>query len=211
MSTVGKLVDAARAEWIRWGGPAVALDGKRVGFTNTSMERETPYWTYVGEYWKVINSTLDGRDTGTPWSGAFISYCFAKAGAGSHFPASSNHSKYIAAISTGEYDGLKLVDAKSADLVVGDLLWATRRGDGCRTPPKSFAEALVELKGIAKDKTSTFCSHTDVVVAVRPGEVDVIGGNVENAVTRTTYRLNLHGFIADARRTFMGVVKNTLP
>lgn len=210
MGTVEKLVNAARAEWTRWGGPAVALDSKRIGFTNTSMEREAPYWTYVGEYWKAVNSTLDGRDTGTPWSGAFISYCFAKAGAGKNFPASSNHSKYMAKIATGNSAGLKLEDAKSAVLDVGDLLWATRRGDGCRTPPKTFSEALVELEGIAKGKASTFCSHTDIVVAVRPGEVDVIGGNVENAVTRTTYRLNSQGLIADARRPFIGVVKNAL-
>ncbi|PWR18739.1 DUF2272 domain-containing protein [Zavarzinia compransoris] len=210
MTTVEKLVQAARAEWTRWGGPVLTREGKRLGFSYKIMEGEHPYWTYVGAYWKEIGSDLDGRDRSKAWSGAFISYCFAKAGAGKKFPESGNHSEYVASIATGKFAGLQLVDAKSVPLAVGDLLWATRRGDGCRKPPATFEAALVELDGIAKGKADTFCSHVDIVVALRPGEVDVIGGNVDDAVTRTTYILDQQGLIADARRSFIGVVKNTM-
>ena len=49
------------------------------------------------------------------------------------------------------------------------------------------------------DKTGSYSSHSDLVVAVRPGEIDVIGGNVRDSVTRKTLRTNGQGQLADPR------------
>jgi hypothetical protein len=209
MSIVDALVAVALREWTRWGGPIVRVDGSQLGFADANMEAMSPYWTYVGQYWHAIGSSLDGRDP-PAWSAAFISYCFSEAAAGGRFPADQNHSAYVSKIESGAFPGLSLEDPAATPLAVGDLVWAARTGDDCRAPPLTFADAKAEVAKIRKKKAGTFCSHTDIVVAVRSGEVDVIGGNVKQAVTRTTYRLDTHGRISDGRRAFIGVIRNAL-
>ncbi|MBA4752448.1 MAG: DUF2272 domain-containing protein [Sphingopyxis sp.] len=209
MTVKDRLIETALTEWTRWGGPVERIDGSLVGFGSAQMEADHPHWIYVGEYWKSIGSTLDGRDD-VAWSAAFISHCFQHAGAGKLFPYHENHSYYAAAIASGEYSGLSIEDPAGLAPIPGDLIWASRTGKGCRTPPATYADSIAELKKIHQGKASGFCSHTDIVVATRGGEVDVIGGNVKQAVTRTTYRLDIHGRMADGRRNFIGVIRNAL-
>src|SRR4051812_4673075 len=203
MTVADHLIEVARREWARWGGPSERIDGSLVGFTDKRMEATEPFWKYVGEYWQSIGSHLTGRDS-PAWSAAFISYCFSQAGADSHFPYSDNHSIYVSRIDSVKFPNLSLEDPSKTPLAVGDLLWASRSGDGCRPPPLTFAAARKELKKIRDKKAPSFCSHSDIVVSVRPGEADVIGGNVKQAVTRTTYRLDTSGRVRDGRRTFIG-------
>jgi hypothetical protein len=209
MAFIDDLVGVARREWRRWGGPVEKLNGALLGFTDERMEAEHPFWTYVHEYWHSIGSSLDGRDS-PAWSAAFISYCFREAGAGGKFPYHENHSIYVARIESGQFPGLSLEDPSKTSLQAGALLWASRSGQDCRAPPKNFADAQKEVRRINANKASRFCSHCDIVVDVRPGEVDVIGGNVKQAVTRTTYKLDASGKIKDGRRNFIGVVRNAL-
>jgi hypothetical protein len=209
MAFTDDLVAVARREWTRWGGPAERINGSLVGFTDDRMEAKHPFWTFVGEYWESIGSDLDGRDS-PAWSAAFISYCFKEAGAGTRFPYHENHSIYASKIDGGSFAGLSLKDPGTTPLVIGDLVWASRSGNECRTPPANFADARRELKKIRQHRADSFCSHSDIVVAIRAGEADVIGGNVKQAVTRTTYKLDTQGRIRDARRTFVGVISNTL-
>lgn len=209
MAIVDDLVVVARREWTRWGGPLEKIDGTLIGFTDKRMEAKDPFWIYVGEYWQSIGSHLDGRDP-PAWSAAFISYCFSQAAAGKRFPYNDNHSIYVSKIDSGKFDGLSLEDPAATPLTTGDLLWASRSGDGCRKPPLTFADAKKEVKKIRDKKADSFCSHSDIVVAVRAGEADVIGGNVKQAVTRTTYKLDSQGRIRDGRRSFVGVIKNGL-
>lgn len=203
------LIAIARREWTRWGGPVERLDGALAGFSNSRMEAQAPYWTYVGEYWGSVNNDLDGRDA-PAWSAAFISYCFAEAQAGNRFPYHQNHSVYVSRIESGTFAGLSLVDPATTALAAGDVVWAGRSGTDCRTPPANFAAAVREVRRIRRGTAATFCSHSDIVVAVRPGEADVIGGNVKQAVTRTTYKLDTRGRIRDGRRNFIGVIRNAL-
>ncbi len=209
MSFTDDLAAVARSEWTRWGGPAEGFDGRLIGFTSKRMEVEHPLWTFVGEYWKSVGSNLDGRDS-TAWSAAFISFCFMQAGAGKRFPFHENHSIYVSKIDSRKFVGLSLEDPGTTPLAVGDLVWASRTDKDCRIPPASFADAKKEVKAIRDNKAGSFCSHSDIVVAVRSGEVDVIGGNVKQAVTRTTYKLDINGKIRDGRRNFIGVIKNRL-
>jgi hypothetical protein len=209
MTIPDDLVAVAQREWRRWGGPTERMDGALVGFTDRRMEAEEPFWKFVGEYWHAIGSHLTGRDS-PAWSAAFICYCFIEASAGARFPSDDNHSIYVSNIDSGRFPGLSLQDPATAPLGVGDLLWASRSGDQCRTPPRTFAAARTELRRIRQGADS-FCSHADIVIAVRSGEADVIGGNVKNAVTRTTFKLDSQGCIRDGRHSFVGVIKNNLP
>ncbi len=209
MGFANDLAAVARREWTRWGGPTENLDGGLIGFADLRMEAKHPFWTFVGEYWKSVDSDLDGRDS-PAWSAAFISFCFMEVGAGKRFPFHENHSIYVSKIDSGDFEGLSLEDPGATQLEVGDLVWASRIGDGCRIPPASYGDAKKELKAIREKRARSFCSHSDIVVAVRSGEVDVIGGNVKQAVTRTTYKLDIGGKIRDGRRNFIGVIKNGL-
>ena len=47
------------------------------------------------------------------------------------------------------------------------------------------------------DATSPYESHSDVVVAKRSGEIDVIGCNVMDSVTKKTLEIGLSGHIED--------------
>jgi len=209
MTFVDDLTTVARREWTRWGGPVEKIDGTLIGFTDPRMEAKHPFWTYVGEYWQSIGIDLDGRDA-PAWSGAFICYCFKQAGAKKRFPYQDNHSIYVSKIDSGKFAGLSLEDPAATTLAIGDLLWASRSGESCRTPPSNFADAKTELRKIREKTADSFCSHCDIVVTIRPGEADVIGGNVKQAVTRTTYKLDSNGRIRDGRRTFVGVIKVSL-
>ena len=78
---------------------------------------------------------------------------------------------------------------------VGDLICASREGGG------TTLENLNRGPG-----------HCDIVVEVRPGEVQAIGGNVRNSVSRSVFPLDANGFLSPiSARTFFTVIENRLP
>jgi hypothetical protein len=86
------------------------------------------------------------------------------------------------------------------------LIWNAR---GANTP-SDYDEAVAHLEA-----GDFFISHVDIVVAVRVGECDSVGGNVHpepvgGSVVRSTWRLDQDGALADDRKTWLGVVKNGL-
>jgi hypothetical protein len=205
MSINTKLVDAARSEWTRWGFSVAPLHKpKKIG----GVEGDNPFSSFVHEYWVAVGRPERNGHTPLPWSAAFISFCFAAAGAGKAFPGSEGHFHYCAAILKGmakPNPAITLEDPSTTDIKVGDLVWAGRSGEGCVRPPRSFTEAMSALK----DPRNFFCSHADLVVSLRDGEADVIGGNVSDSVTQTTY-VTTNGKISDPRHTWLAVIRNTI-
>jgi hypothetical protein len=203
MPISAKLVQATEDEWARWGFSTRPLHGPA---TIAGTEKNAPFVAYVNEYWSVVGQPSWNGNTPQPWSAAFISFCFKAAGAAKQFPYASGHFDYCAAMvrSPKKYPGLKLEDPATAVLAVGDLVWAARSGGDCPTPPGTHAKALAALQS-----GKWFCSHADIVVAARAGEVDVVGGNVSNSVTKVTY-VCAGGRIRDPRHTWLGVVKNSI-
>lgn len=204
MPIAAKLIEVAAGEWERWGFSTVPLHGRK---TIGGTEKKPPYVAYVNDYWKAVGQSTWNGNTKKPWSAAFISFCFQKSNAGKGFPYSSGHVGYCKAFvrNPGKYPGLVFSDPATTQLALGDLVFAGRSGDGCATPPATHALALAAI-GSAD---GFFCSHADIVVALRPGEIDVIGGNVSDSVTLTTYSTT-GGRIADPRHQWLGVLKNTL-
>jgi hypothetical protein len=202
MTITAKLIETTQAEWERWGFSARPLHGRP---TIGGTERQTPFVAFVNDYWRTVDQPNWNGNTRKPWSAAFISYCFKKAGAGAGFPYSAGHAGYCSAIvrHPARYPGLAFSDPQGTALDVGDLILAARSGDGCARPPASHAAARTALAA-----GEWFCSHADIVIAVRAGEVDVIGGNVSDSVTMTTY-LTRDGGIHDPRHVWLGVVKNS--
>jgi hypothetical protein len=175
-------VQIALGEWRAFRQPVV--------FPNVELpedeEREEGLWQRVGLYWWL---GLDpswreqgwtgihdengqvfpaGRDGFFAWSAAFISYVMRMAGAGSGFPYSAAHADYINA--AARHDPGVALTAERVEAYApqrGDLicLWRGRQ-------PVSFDQLPAEK----------FPGHCDIVAAIEPGRLDVIGGNVDNAV-----------------------------
>lgn len=193
-------VQIALREWRAFGQPIV--------FPNIELpedeEREEGLWQRVGEYWWL---GLDPRwreqnwtgihdengvifpasdDGNYAWSAAFISYVMRMAGAGTRFPYSETHADYIDAARRHGM-GLEPSTALTAERIE---IYAPQRGDLIcywrgRRP--------ISYNDLPADR---FPGHCDIIVAIRPGELDVIGGNVDNAVAMRHIPTTLDGHLA---------------
>ncbi len=187
-------VAIALREWRAWGQLVDddPPDSRPPPPPDEKPERVAGFWQRVGEYWWLgmnADSPMAGwtgkhdsdgrvfaakRDANYAWSAAFISYVMRSAGAGSRFPYSPAHSTYIniAREMSMEQPGNWAVTAmapESAAPVQGDIICTARAG----AHPLKFSDLPL----------SAFNSHCDLVVAVAPGSLTVIGGNVDDAVT----------------------------
>jgi lysozyme family protein len=143
----------------------------------------------VGKYWRAVGDlSSDGRTTDKPWSAAFISYVLKECEVGNMFRGSAQHSVYVSQAIRDFKDQAKVAywcqrlnECKPA---VGDIVcWA--REDGVDYDHQKGGE----YKG-----------HCDFVIEVRPGEIDVIGGNVGQSVTRRPLALDTNDHLKPVSR-----------
>jgi hypothetical protein len=194
-------VQIAYREWRAFGQP-VAVPNAPLPFDN---ERAEGLWQRVGEYWwlglpmggspdqnftgkhdqngTVFSASQDGTYA---WSAAFIDYVMRMAGAGHRFPYSPNHSDYINAArqhSLGQLPNLAIRTERPEQYAPqrGDLIcmWRGRQ-------PVRFDDL----------PTGRFPGHCDIVVATRPGVLDVIGGNVDDSVSLKRIPVTADGRLA---------------
>ena len=188
-------VQIALGEWRAFRQPVV--------FPNIELpedeEREEGLWQRVGLYWwlgldpswsqsgwtgihdengQVFSA---GRDGYYAWSAAFISYVMRLAGAGVGFPYSENHSDYINAAAQHtpgvplEAERVEVYAPQRGDLI---CLWRGR--------PVTFDQL----------PAGRYPGHCDLVVNIKPGQLDVIGGNVDNAVAMKYIPVTADGHLA---------------
>jgi hypothetical protein len=200
-------ITIAMGEWRAWG--QVVYDGNPAddgpADPDTKAERQPGMWQRVGLYWWLgmdesnPSSGWTGEhdasgeifapedDADYAWSAAFISFVMRMAGAGPAFPYSESHSVYIdAAIAeTQDHLGQYGIQAEPPDAyapVVGDLICYGRNGAATLT----YADL----------PTGRFTGHCGIVVARGPGQISVIGGNVEDAVALTHVPVTDQGMLA---------------
>ncbi len=189
-------VQIALGEWRAFRQPVV--------YPNVELpedeEREEGLWQRVGLYWwlgldpswpqSAWTGIHDengqvfpaGRDGFYAWSAAFISYVMRLAGAGASFPYSETHSDYIDAAARHE-PGVAL-EAERIEAYApqrGDLICLWRGGR-----PVTFDQLPI----------GRFPGHCDIVVELKPGQLDVIGGNVDNAVAMKYIPVTADGHLA---------------
>jgi len=206
-ATATSIVDAATAEWDHWGRSTWNLITNRKKIGHTDDERQ--YARYALEkYCSVVGDTPSLDEIGNDiyfWSAVAISAIMRNAGfTKREFPFSNNHSVYIRAFvaarktadATASYWGYRLLES-AARPDVGDLIGYVR-------PDKktSFEEAQAYF-----DRTRPYGGHTDIVVAKRSGEIDVIGGNVLDSVTKKTVPIDSNGLVADRSNLWFVVLK----
>lgn len=179
-------------------------------------EREEGLWQRVGDYWWLglragsaesgWTGKHDGRGQVFPpdqdgdyaWSAAFVSYVMRMAGAGARFPYSADHADYINAarrVSLGQTTAWLVSAERVQD-------YAPRAGDLV-----CFGRGAA--RGLRFEDLPTpglFTSHCDFVVDTTvPGQIAVVGGNVEDSVTMNYVPVTRHGKLA----TPEGIVMDT--
>lgn len=202
MSSIAtKLVNTCLQEWEFFDHSVINLNGtSKVG----RREYEDGAWQRISDYWKFIAGpyrNLTGKDRGTPWSAAFVSWCMHQAGAANRFPYSAAHSTYINSSIRDKNSGASGASLiahapKGYRLRVGDLIgyW---RGE----TPITLSNAL---------NAGWYQSHTDIVVEVNDGVAFAIGGNVLHSVTRRAVKLGKNGDLLDTRQRWFVVIENMI-
>lgn len=158
-----------------------------------SQERIKSYWHSFQQEAKPVSE---------PWSAAFISFCMKKAELNLSFKFAGRHTTYLSDSKTARlnndasraYWAVKLGERV---VQVGDLVGAQRMGRGCTKAVKTYDS----LPG-------DFCSHVDVVVAVRPDKAIVIGGNVGNTVKFSEIPLTSTGRVQAGSRRITTMARN---
>ncbi len=208
-------VAVALREWRLWGGHVDDDDGAGYVQRDATMpERQQGLWQRVGEYWwEGMNSNEpDARWTGKhdgngklfpvavngdyAWSAAFISYVMRIAGAGPDFPYAPDHATYINYAARPYHPGKLLIAENPLD-------YAPRLGDIVCFP-----------RGRARDLTFSdlpasylFPAHCSIVTGGGPGMVEIVGGNVDDAVTMEHLHANAQGLLSGNRENWFVVLR----
>lgn len=192
-----RMLDLAREEWEFFGRQTVGTDGKVQ--TPGHLEHEEGYWQRVGTYWdEGVDLDWTGQDRDVPWSAAFISWVLRQAGV-PNFRHSEWHATYIR-------DSILARRRRDEDAP----FWGYRLKE--RAPQVGDLVGYAREGGISFDyQPAVYKSHTDIVVAVRPGEVDVIGGNVQDSVTLKTLKTDADGLLVDANQRWFVVMAPRFP
>jgi hypothetical protein len=186
-------------------------------------ERMPGLWERVGEYWWLgINadeyeSNWTGKhdengwefpasqDASYAWSATFVSYVMRIAGAGPRFPYSISHSDYI---NTAKETAL---DRSTGYAITAERLntYAPQAGDLI-----CLGRGLAGLLTYDDLPAGRFPAHCDIVVRAQPGELSVIGGNVDDAVTMKHVPVTADGKLAtpdgtvlDTRYPWLAVIR----
>lgn len=200
------IVASAVKEWNIWGKATWnLLSGKK---TRKHRDDERQFSRYVRDTYcalvRASPSMADIENDNYAWSAVFISYVLSQAGlSGDQFKFSQSHSIYIV-------DSIKA--KKSNDLKA--CYWGHRLNDSLAVPEPGDVIGCTRTGGLSFDqsqsyfdKTGRYDSHTDIIVAKRPGEIDVIGGNVRDSVTMKTLAIDTDGRVGDRNFNWFVVMK----
>ena len=208
-STPDEVVASALKEWDFWGKSTWNLiTGKKF---RKHRDDDPTFAKYVRDTYCPLMlsggdlpSLADIEDDIFFWSAVTISYIIRQAGIPKDaFKVSASHSTYIVEAikakknkdSTKAFWGYRIDDASVAP-EPGDIIGYPR------------AKNMTKAKSLTYyDKTGWYGSHTDIVVAKRPGELDVIGGNVRDSVTLKTLKLDGNGRIDDPHHFWFVLMK----
>jgi hypothetical protein len=205
-ATAQSILNAARVEWEFWGKSTWNLVKSTKAIQHT--DDEIQYAQYVVDKYCFVGggspSLSDIADDRYYWSAVGMSAIMKNAGyTKNEFPFAQSHSRFIR----------KFVAARKS----GDLsapYWGYRFNEVGGEPEPGDIVAYARTKGITAtgaaklfDATSSYDSHTDVVVAKRKGEIDVIGCNVLDSVTKKTLRINSQGHIEDSSHFWFATLK----
>lgn len=192
------MVLLAIGEWARFGRQITIYSTNAPPRTEQLGVKERDAPQRIGDYWASVGNRLTGLND-VPWSAAFISWDIASAGVPRDlFCPDQRHTIYVERmVERAKKPGAVFIPHAPGEYAprVGDLICASR-----------------ENSGTTLQNLNRGAGHCDIVVEVRPGEVDAIGGNVGDSVTRSVFPLDGGGFISPiSARPVFTVIENRLP
>lgn len=203
-----RMVHLALQEWALFGRPVVIDAGTADPVLNfddgaATHEVQGPMLARVLMYWYGVTRLPIVGDQGElrPWSAAFIAWLARSAGlTPAEFPSTVLHWDYIERfLAPGDRDRFAARDPARYAPRVGDLVCNARNSASA----PGFAETAA---GFARLRHGPY--HCDLVVAVRAGEVEAIGGNVGDVVALTRLAVDERGLLAPhARRRWAAVLE----
>jgi hypothetical protein len=192
------MVLLAVGEWARFGRQVTIYSVDKPPRTEQLGVKERDAPQRIGDYWAAVGNKLTGLND-VPWSAAFISWDIASAGVPRDlFCPDQRHTIYVERIvERAKKPGAVFIPHAPDGYAprVGDLICASR-----------------ENSGTTLQNLNRGAGHCDIVVEVRPGSVDAIGGNVGDSVTRSVFPLDGGGFLSPiSARPVFTVIENRLP
>ncbi|HEX4112858.1 MAG TPA: DUF2272 domain-containing protein [Stellaceae bacterium] len=201
-------VAIALREWRLFGSKVddTPPDTRPTPLPRDKPERQPGLWQRVGEYWWIglavppgspvpreeywtgkhdaAGGLFPAADDGRyAWSAAFISYVMRIAGAGPRFPYAANHASYVNAAAAHTAPILQALAPQAYAPRAGDLI--------CFGRYQARALTFGDLP-----TAYVWPGHCAIVVEVQPGNLSVIGGNVDDAVTLTHVPVTDKGMLA---------------
>jgi hypothetical protein len=154
----------------------------------------------IKEFWLSFASTA--QPVSEPWSAAFISFTVKSANLEKSFEFSGRHTTYLsdskramlASDPSRAYWAVRLGERR---LVIGDMIAGYRTGDDCGFKVRTYDS----LPG-------DFCSHTDLVVAIRDGKAITLGGNVSQSVKEKEVPLTATGHALEGAKRIAIMARN---
>ena len=165
-------------------------------------DKQPGLWQRVGEYW-WLSQAAGSQESGwtskydefgqayqgdaPAWSAAFVSYVMRSAGARDRFLYSPLHADYINAAAQGTIPGTLALRTERPEAYApqpGDLI--------CMSRGSSHVMRFDDLPA------PRFYGHCDVVAAVQPGQLAVVGGNVDGGVTMKHVPTTTAGMLSSA-------------
>lgn len=154
----------------------------------------------IKSYWHSFQT--DAPPVSEPWSAAFVSFCVGKADLVLSFRFAGRHTTYLsdskrAKLNNDASRAYWAVRLSERVVKVGDLVGAFRTGGTCGNTTRTYDS----LPG-------DFCSHVDVVVAVREDKALAIGGNVGNTVMFKEIPLTPNGRVRAGNKRITTMARN---
>jgi hypothetical protein len=206
-SFVTRLLAIANNEWEFFGQQRVVYTGEEESIPHVGYWEDDDYERIdrVNNYWRAVGSPgLSGRDCQQPWSAAFISWLMQAAGvAEEYFPPAKAHWVYLSRIVSGAYSGAPFLPRTLSEYKPkpGDLICASR--DDAITPYSSDPPTPELLENSKL--------HCDLVVKNDGRNLEAIGGNVRNSVSKSFLTLSPDGYVVPTqRRRWFMIVENRL-
>jgi hypothetical protein len=193
------MVLLAVGEWSRFGREVIVYSSDAPPRKLSLGVKEREASRRIQDYWASVGHPERSGLDDVPWSAAFISWDVQSAGVPrGKFCPSQTHTIYVERlVERARQPGAALIPRRpdQRQPQVGDLICASRNDSGA-----------------SLDNLNRGAGHCDLVVAVHPGAVEAIGGNVDDTVSRSVFPLDGNGFLSTiAGRPVFTVIENTLP
>ena len=192
------LVSVVEEEWNSFGRQTLRSNQ----ILSWGLQETTPTASQrIGEYWSFLGYSYTGENRDEYWSAAFISWAMNEAGNRVYqsipFNYHRSHSVYIV-------DSIE--NRKRGNTNAGFVGYQIQE----HAPEPGDLVCYSRASFVTYDTTGRYSAHCDVVTAKRNDEIEVIGGNVRDSVSKKILGIDSRGMLNDRAYPWFVVIKNNL-